>query len=166
MIEGRRGRELYQQHSTLRTKTVQPLAHARKPAFGSVKALGVSQRAWSLHGDQEPVRPPPLPTRERGIRGPAVVARVQLHRLKLPGVVIKAALGRQAFGVEDIRPVRVTPAGSSDVDCHNGYSVIREQIGIAVRDLKASKRNAPIQRTWLPIDLHMATRADLSTARR
>src|SRR5919202_3211673 len=125
MIEGRRGRELHQEHSALRAKTVKPLTHARKPAFGSVKALGVSQRSWSLDGDHEPVRQPPLPTRKRGIGRPAVVARIQLHRLKLPGVVIQAAPGWQAFGVEDIRPVRVTPAGSSDVDRHNSYSAIR-----------------------------------------
>jgi hypothetical protein len=100
----------------------------RKPAFGSVKALCVSQRSWGLDGGYECVRQPPLPTRERGIGRPTVVARVQLHGLKLPSVVIKAALGRQAFGVEDIRPLRVTPAGSSDVDCHNGYSAIREQL--------------------------------------
>ena len=128
MIEGRRGRELYQEHSALRAKTAKPLTHARKPAFGSVKALGVSQRSWGLDGDHEPVRQPPPPTRELGIGRPAIVARVQLHGLKLPGVVIQAALGRQAFGVEDIRPVRVTPAGSSDVDRHKGYSAIREQL--------------------------------------
>jgi hypothetical protein len=51
----------------------------------------------------------------------------------LPGVVIEAALGRQAFRVEDICPVRVTPAGSSDVDRHNGYSVIANDFGLEVR---------------------------------
>jgi hypothetical protein len=64
-----------------------------------------------------------MPSRERGIGRPAVVARVQLRGLKAaPGVVIKAALGRQALRVEDIRPMRVTPTGSSDVDRHNRYS--------------------------------------------
>src|ERR1019366_7943369 len=94
MIEGRRGRKLYQEHPALRAETVKPLTDARQPGFRSVEALGVRQRSRGLDGDHEPVRQPPLPTCERGIGGPAVVARVQLHGLKLPGVVVKAALGR------------------------------------------------------------------------
>jgi hypothetical protein len=87
----------------------------------------VRQRSGCLDGEQETTRQLPLPARERGIGRPAVIARVQLNGLKLPGVVVKASLSRQARGVEDVRPVRVTPAGSSDVDRHNGYSAIREQ---------------------------------------